>query len=505
MLAVLANAMSLSASLDLFALQEELERLETRFDHTPPEEWLIPGADLCTEIAAEVGDWPPLPPASAARFGEYMAALQRLDRWHRPLLPTEIDLTRLDEHEALLDNMELHLRFNSNGDYGSVIPRLATGSPFPRLDKAALDLNTAPTAFAIVSALLDICVFLPATVMGCEPDAPSTTVGTRLITFNYRRFPPDTIGFPWPPDAFRVAIAPVAESAVDASLWVKGDRYSITPAVPLTRFAAILRGAFANRAHVLLLPEMTVDGALLPDFIDILRSLRLEFNAADRDQTPSLRLLLIGVIAAPTSPDGLHRNYVAALDGGGQVLFTQDKLSHWNLDSRAQARFGLDGRGYPIPLLENTAPGTNIEVVEFDGLGRLMALVCADMSHDMPGDWITDHIGLDWLYAPIMDGSTCDQQGRFPWIVQRALRLCERAGTTVMVTNSMVMSHWNNDVIAKMPVHPSNPYRLYSACGIGFLARKNGPETIIHHALINIASASPVLHFVDWSTGWTAP
>jgi predicted amidohydrolase len=81
---------------------------------------------------------------------------------------------------------------------------------------------------------------------------------------------------------------------------------------------------------------------------------------------------------------GPHRNYIAAISGNGEILFTQDKLSHWNLDAGAQSRFGLDGKGFPVPLRENTIAGTNIMVAEFDGIGRVMALICADMSHNMP-------------------------------------------------------------------------------------------------------------------------
>ncbi|WP_427975912.1 hypothetical protein [Acidocella sp.] len=485
-------------------LLKELDRLD--LDMVPPDEWLIPSAELCAEVAESLGDWPPATPTTAKDFALCAAALQRLDRWHRPLLPSEVTLHRLPDHEAHLDRMAMEDRFNTNLQHGTIIARQAFGSPFLRLDDSELDWAAAPSTYSIICSLLDICVFLPAVVMAGAADAASSTEGSRPIALVFRRFPPEEIGILWPTDAFRLALAPVVETDADARLWVQGDRYAIELAVPLTRLEAILRKTFVNRAHMLLLPEMTVDADLLPDFIKKFKALRREFALADDGEVPRLSLMLIGVIEAPKVSGGMHRNYVAAISASGKILFTQDKLSHWNLDAVAQSRFGIDGQHYPIPLYENTSPGINVQITEFDGFGRLMALICADMSHNMPGDWISDNIGLDWLYAPVMDGSTCGRQGCFPWIVQRALRVCDRAGTIVMVTNSMVMTHWNNQVIARHRADPSYPYKTYETCGIGLIARRDGRETVIQHTEIDLlAPESPILRIIDWSMGWTPP
>jgi predicted amidohydrolase len=503
-LAVLADAMSRSPPLDSRVLLHELDRSEP--DASPPEEWLLPGTALCSEIAAALGGWPPQPPATAQDFARCAAALQRLDRWHRPLLPSETGLPRQIEHEMLLDRMALEDRFNANPDYGTVIARQAFGSPFLRLDAAEPDWDAVPSAYGVLCSLLDICVFLPVSVEAGDPDTDSSIEGSRRIGLTFRRFSPEEPGLPWPPDMLRIALAPVVETEDDARFWVEGDRYAIEPTVPFARFEALIQGALAAHAHFLLLPEMTVDSSHLPRLTETLRNLRRAAAHADRARLPDLRLALIGVIEAPRVAGGPHRNYIAAISGNGEILFTQDKLSHWNLDAGAQSRFGLDGKGFPVPLRENTIAGTNIMVAEFDGIGRVMALICADMSHNMPGDWIADNIGLDWLYAPIMDGSTCWLQGRAPWIVHRAVRTCTRAGTTVMIANSMAMTHWNNRVIARHKADPSYPYRTYEACGIGFIARREGLETVIQHIKVELGTRhTPVLQIIDWSTGWNAP
>src|ERR1700723_679897 len=100
---MLATAMSRSLPLAPRALKDELDRIEV--DLTPPEEWLLDGLALCAEIATALGTWPPHPPTTPQEFARCAVALQRLDRWHRPLLPSEVTLPRRAEHEILLDRM----------------------------------------------------------------------------------------------------------------------------------------------------------------------------------------------------------------------------------------------------------------------------------------------------------------------------------------------------------------------------------------------------------------
>jgi len=472
-LASLADAMSRSLVLDGAVLRRELEQLGG--DIVPPEEWLIQGTTLCAEVVTAIGAWPPPVPTTAQDFARYAGGLQRLDRWHRPLLPDEIALPRLVEHEALLDRMALEDRFNSNGAIGTVIARQAFGSPFLKLDNAELDWSVAPKPYAVLCAMLDVCVFLPASITACDPDDEIGAVSTRRVALSFKRFPSDEPSLPWPLDDLRIAVAPVAEAETDASIWVEGDRYSIHPEIPLARLEALISLALTGGAHLLLMPEMTVDEQHLMHFAASFRRLRRQSALASPTEMPSLRMALIGVIARPSGAGAAHRNYIAVVNGRGEILFTQDKLSHWNLYEPAQSRFGLSRKGYAVPLREDTVPGSKIVVAEFDGLGRIMALICADMSQNMPGDWIADHIGLDWLYAPIMDGSTCWAQGGAPWIIGRAARSCAQAGTTVIVTNSMVMTHWNNRVITlHRAADPAYPYVNYSACGIGLVIRWNG-------------------------------
>lgn len=507
-LAILAYTMAYSSPLVLTGLGDELEK--SKADVTPPRDWLSSGVDLCTKVATMIGDWPPPPPLTAEAFARYCAALQRLDRWHRPLLPSETNTPRLPEHEALLSLAASNDRFNTNPDFGSVIARQALSRPFLRFDDNDPNWKDMPSPYAALSALLDVCAFLPPDVPAGPPDTESSTTGCRHIRLVFQSDPQKfSFGLDWShQDLLRIAFAPVAEAEKDACLRVKDDHYAIEPKVQFERLRELIKEAFAKHVHLLLLPEATVDAAYLPKIATTLRQLSRAALRANPVEMPSLRLALIGVSEIPQEEKGCHSNRIVAFNTKGEVLFTQDKLSHWNLGPKAQSRFGFAEKGYPTLLHEDTSPGEEITVVDFEGFGRIMALICADMNKDMPGDWIADNIGLDWLYAPIMDGSTCWSQGDCPWIIKRALRSCSRNGTSVLVANSMVMTHWNNSAISHHKKDPTYLYKLYTSCGIGLAVRQgeDGQSPEIQHVTVDLSPpSSPVLRIIDWDSGWAAP
>ena len=184
------------------------------------------------------------------------------------------------------------------------------------------------------------------------------------------------------------------------------------------------------------------------------------------------------------------------------MLLEQDKLSHWNLGEAAQSRFGLLGK-YPVPLLEDTQPGNSITIAELPGLGRLLTLICADLSANQPGDWIAENIGIDWLHAPIMDGSSCWTQPRVQWAIRRAERAAG-AGTAAVVTNSMALTFWNNQVIARESAKDAAyPYRIYTECGIALAVLPRADSIKMQHVTEPMPPRrSPVVHLIDWSGGW---
>ncbi len=500
-LAELADAMIRAGPLDHVDLQRELEGIEPEF--RAPDEWRLPGRELCDKIKAVMGIWPPSVPDNVGQFVRYVVALQHLDRWHRPLLPTEMRLPRLEEHELLLDKIAIEGRLNDNPDKGIVVGRLAPGERYFRLENEGIDWNGKPSHYEIVLSLLENCLFLPAKVGAGDPDDENFTL-VRQIDLTFQRILPEDYSFTRHHNELRMAFAPVAETTDDAEIWVDGDKYSISSRVSFERFENIIKKSLSCNAEILLLPEMSLSYKFLEDFRGAVRSMRKIAVQSNSDAISALRLIFVGVIKEPDFFGGKHRNFVVAINGMGDVLFSQEKLSHWNLNERAMSRFGLDNIGYASPLYENTEPGSEIKIIEISGLGRLVTLICADMSHDMPGDWILDNIGLDWLFAPIMDGSTCWTQGALPWIVKRALRATKMSGTTAVVSNSMVMTHWNNKTIASKIGDSTYPYKIYDSCGIGFVSRQQDAEIVVKHVTVSLNSiTSPVLRIIEWSSTWS--
>lgn len=194
------------------------------------------------------------------------------------------------------------------------------------------------------------------------------------------------------------------------------------------------------------------------DFDDRMRQLFLDVQAdyfASSGQIGELRFVLAGVLGS-TCDDGYHRNYAVAFDARGEqpADFRQLKLSHWNITRSEQELFGITnhlptGADLSDPIIENSLPATQLAVLEIPGVGRTAILICADMSQNSPGDWLSINAVLDWLYAPIMDKSICWQiadrkNTRRPWIVDRTYRSARLTGTMVIATNSISLSCWVN-------------------------------------------------------------
>lgn len=293
---------------------------------------------------------------------------------------------------------------------------------------------------------------------------------------------------PMPSDP-SIAIAPLAERGSDLAFIPSpcGSKYGLLLSYDETRFADSLTRALEQGVHILLIPEMALPEGDPLDFDDRMRQLFLDVLAdyyARDGQIGELRLVLAGVLGN-TRDDGYHRNYAVAFDARGEqpTDFRQLKLSHWNITRGEQDRFGITqhlrpGSDLSDPIIENSLPAGQLAVLEIPGVGRTATLICADMSQNNPGDWLSINAVLDWLYAPIMDKSTCwqiaDQMStKRPWIVERTYRSARLTGTMVITSNSMSLSRWVNQANRLA----GNTWPAYSDVGIGLAidGRSNPP------------------------------
>lgn len=324
---------------------------------------------------------------------------------------------------------------------------------------------------------------------------------------------------PVPPEP-KIAVAPLAERGSDIAFAPSPCRtkYGLHLSYDETRFAAALTLALEQGVHILLVPEMAIPEGDPVDFDDRMRQLFLDVQAdyfARSGRIGELRFVLAGVLGN-TRDDGYHRNYAVAFDAQGEqpADFRQLKLSHWNLTRSEQDRFGITnhlspGPGLSDPIIENSMPARQLAVLEIPGVGRTATLICADMSQNNPGDWLSINAVLDWLYAPIMDKSICWQIAdrtttRRPWIVERTYRSARLTGTMVITTNSMSLSRWVNQ--ANRLAGSSWP--PYSEVGIGLAIDGRSNPPIHDHLTVSINSTAVVGIFsptLSWTQFPTSP
>jgi hypothetical protein len=237
------------------------------------------------------------------------------------------------------------------------------------------------------------------------------------------------------------------------------SKYALRLAYDENRFAETLARALDQGVHILLIPEMALPEGNPATFDERMRRIFLEVKVdhfTRTNQASQLRLVIAGVLGGIRA-DGFHRNYAVAFDADGDQPdgFRQLKLSHWNLTRIEQDRFGITRHqaihgSLADPVYENSLPAERLTVLEIPGVGRAATLICADMSQNNPGDWLSINAVLDWLYAPIMDKSTCweiadKMHTPRPWIVRRSYRSARLTGTLVITTNSMALSRWINE------------------------------------------------------------
>lgn len=492
----------------LALIEAAIEAVGRSVTAPPEDEWLLTGDHICSEVIAKLGGkMPDALPVDANGMIDLIEQIQRLDRWHAPIKPSNATLmARLDDHELAFDRLfEDQPRLNEDSTHGLLILGQAWGRPLAPTGEELLPVGEQR---GIMARLLDVTAYLPPKLTVVDPDDDSSLAKQYPINVAYRIVAansPSLGGL----DTLVVAVAPMVEANGDVRVSVTGDRYSFLPVYPKLRIDQVVARAVGHDAHVLLMPEMTVDEANLDLLRQSIDSARAEY-VRTHSRAPALRYVMAGVTSARGTTDHAS-NYIVILDIDGNVVLRQDKLRHWNLARGALSRFDIEGRcpaacGHDL-LYEDTPPGHTVTVTDLDGIGRLFALICADMNQDQPGHWLLENIQIDWLYSPIMDGSTCwTQGGAPPWIIERSVRAARTGASRVMVTNSMAMTHWNNEVIDRERIKSSAyPYVKYSACGIGLFLDGSSGTLLQQHITVSLhGSATPVVEARDWFSNWTA-
>lgn len=413
----------------------------------------------------------------ARRLAPFITSAGLVDSWLEPAFNLDMDLNAVQG--VFRDAFSLDGQISLEG--GVLLPRHYLSW---RSDEDGRD------SFGLFARYLRHVTYIPS-LLDCDDPNVLRSPGNP-ITVGYHLWNSSSLQARPMPDNPKVAVAPLAERGCDVSFVPSTCRtkYALQLAYDETRFANALALALEQGVHILLVPEMALPEGDPADFGDRMRNLFLEVNAAYFGRTGKvgeLRLVMAGVLGG-IREDGYHRNYVVAFDGSGeQPDIEQLKLAHWNLTRREQDQFAITHhqRGQPPladPIGENSLPAESLTVLEIPGVGRTATLICADMSQDNPGDWLSLNAVLDWLYAPIMDKSTCwdvsDQlKKKRPWIVRRTYRTARLTRTLVITTNSIALTRWTNEAFRL----GQSTWPVYDKAGIGLaLDGRRCPPTYSH-------------------------
>lgn len=473
-----------------------------------PDDFLteIPGMSaeqLCAAIVEFAAKYPSElddHPSIAERLAPLIVRAQILDAWLEPTRNLDMELNASQEDIRDIFDLDGHLTL---GD-GSILLRRR------RLSWRAEVEGT--EHLGLLARHLRVVAFIPSSLNCDDPDA-LTELGKPISTDYQLWSSPVLQANPVPPDP-KIAVAPLAERGGDITFVPSKCRnyYAIQLNYDETRFAEALARALDQQVHILLVPEMALPEGDPDDFGERMRQIFIDVQADYFDRTAKvseLRLVVAGVLGL-SKTGGRHHNYAAVFDSDGDQpdKFRQQKLSHWNITSGEQHRFGIThyqskGGLLSDPIKENSQPADCLSVLEIPGIGRTAILICADMSQNNPGDWLSLNAVLDWLYAPIMDKSICwqisDQMTTpRPWIVRRAFRSARLIRTFVITTNSMALSRWVNEA----NLREKSAWPPYTEVGIG-LAIDGSRDTPAHsHLLIPIDDRRVLSSFAQPVGNW---
>jgi len=417
------------------------------------------------ELPTPASAYPTNPDEIPKWISSFIVKAQLLDGWLEPANNTDMTLSK--------EQAEFRDIFDTNGYLQLTDGALLIRRRITRWQGDDDEVET----FGLFARYLREVTYIPALLDCDDPDILKYTGNP--ISSGFYLWNSDTIlSNPLPTDP-KIAVAPLAERGSDVAFVPSACRskYALNLNYDESRFAAALARALNENVNILLIPEMALPEGDPSDFADRMRKLFLEVRATHYNQSGEVGQLcfVIAGVLGGAGPDGHHRNYAVAFDAYGEQPegFQQLKLSHWNITRSEQDRFGIThyqakNGDLADPIVENSLPAECLSILEIPGVGRTATLICADMSQNNPGDWLSLNAVLDWIYAPIMDKSTCweisDQQNTpRPWIVNRSYRAALLTRTVVITTNSMSLSRWVNEAnkLSK------STWPQYSEVGIG--------------------------------------
>jgi hypothetical protein len=148
------------------------------------------------------------------------------------------------------------------------------------------------------------------------------------------------------------------------------------------------------------------------------------------------RLIVAGSGQTRATANGRAWNEAQILNGPGAVLWRQRKIWPASIDHRRAKAYGIADFGPSPDLVEDTASGDRIEIIDVDSLGRCVVLICQDLMTPQLAPDVIRHFQPDWVFVPILDVGV--DAGR--WMHAKAFELSALSPARFVVVTSSALA-----------------------------------------------------------------
>lgn len=228
----------------------------------------------------------------------------------------------------------------------------------------------------------------------------------------------------------RIRFIPLAEARDDLKFTTfERSEQPVIDIQPTIDMCARLLAALGNGLDVdiAFAPELTVPGSCERELGAGITTLA---NLAPR-------IILAGSGLSEEKGDcGRPWNEARVFGRGGHLLWRQRKIWPYGMPQGLALKFGLPDPGPACTLMEDIAGASTVLIVDLDGFGRCVVLICQDVQARPVVDEIVARYQPDWILTPVLDAGV-----KIPgWAHTRALELSRTAQARVLVASSITMS-----------------------------------------------------------------
>lgn len=161
------------------------------------------------------------------------------------------------------------------------------------------------------------------------------------------------------------------------------------------------------------------------------------------------RITLAGSgLSEVTSECGRSWNEARVFGRGGILLWRQRKIWPYGMDQQTAVGYGFNDPGVEEMLMEDIAGHSRIEVVDIDGFGRCVILICQDIQAQPVVDEILIRYQPDWVLTPVLDPGV----RKSGWAHQRTDAISKKVQSRILVGSSLTLSHYGTGSVTEPPV-----------------------------------------------------